>query len=213
MKSLSTVFSVFSVWCVFNVTFWICLMCGVFCLSFFHGWWWHHTHPNRLHYCIKSLKVDITFLRLIILCSAHFQQRFKKKSPLLKWRDPIIRRCPMASGGLACLTAWRHTQLFFWRNFCPKQKEFVMDPNSNGLWLTLWQSKIFHLPIYHSDVPFWWWTILSPRQGRTIQTSQRIHHQNPGCGGPLSDVMKKIPGNANCEAEHLRAQVVDIFHG
>ena len=48
------------------------------------------------------------------------------------------------------------------------------------------------------------------RQGKEERFRRlRIHHPNPGCSGPLSatDVMK-IPGNANCEAEHLRAQVV-----
>ena len=121
MKSLSTVFSVFSVWCVFNVTFWICLMCGVFCLSFFHGWWWHHTHPNRLHYsCIKSLKVDITFLRFSYFLLRPLSAEKKKNHTFWNGgtQDPIIQKCPVASGGLAWLTddtrrssSWIQTQM------------------------------------------------------------------------------------------------------
>ena len=98
----------------------------------------------------------------------------------------LCRRLRRASGGLACLTARSCLDVIFaqW-----EQKEFIMDPNSNGLWLTLGKNIAIkkHPPIYHSDVSFWWWTILPKgKEDRFRQTSQRLRHQNPGCGGPLS---------------------------
>ena len=129
-------FGVFSMWLFESV------WCVVFFLSFFHGWWWHHTHPNRLHYCIKLLKVDITFLRLIILCSAHFQQR-TKKNHLLKWRNPGSYHSKMPRGlwwiGLTdCLTtpqllpetrrssSWIQTQMVCGLPF-GNQKSFIFQ--------------------------------------------------------------------------------------
>ena len=117
------------------------LMCGVFCHFFMDG---DDITPTQTGCTTlvsnhsKSTLHFLDFLRLIILCSAHFQQRATKITPF-EMEGSYHSKMPRGLwwiGMLDCLTT--HCCFFSW-NFCPKQKKFIMDPNSNGLWLTLWE--------------------------------------------------------------------------
>ena len=186
---LCSPFGVFSMWLFESV------WCVVFFLSFFHGWWWHHTHPNRLHYCIKSLKVDITFLRLIIFCSAHFQQR-KKTSPLLKWRNPGSYHSKMPRGlWWIGMPDWRQPET-------RRSSSWIQTQMVCGLPFGNQKSLIFQSTIlmFLSDGEQVF------RQGKEERFKRLKEFITPGCSGPLSATdVTKIPGNANCEAEHFES--------
>ena len=115
------------------------------------------TTHNWLHYSrIKSLKVDITFPRLIILCSAHFQQRATKITPF-EMEGPRTLSFKDAPWPLVDWHAWLpdDTQLFYWWNFLPETRRsssWIQTQMVGGL---PFGNTIAIKNLSSSNLPFW----------------------------------------------------------
>ena len=100
---------------------------------------------------IKLPKVDITFLRLIILCSAHFQQRTTKITPF-EMEEPRILSLKNAPWPLVDWHDWLTTpQLFFFMEFLPETKG--VRHGSKLKWFVAYPLAIKNLS--SSNLPFW----------------------------------------------------------